>query len=240
MFQEALDAVAPGLDDGAVTLVISNKALRSRLRGYSEAGRRAVGTVGDLLENPTQTVQEHPSLYVAATTVAKRLHPLVPFVPKLYRGSRRKPVVLGLTYLDALKAIGYAMKPDAGFASIAGETVIYSPILRFGRAKENSPNTIRIRFNTSFHDVEVEPNLASVCAELTVSRKIVPIRLRGHWVEGTDGLLELRDAVAFSIDCTFELWSGDDLVQDVRDHTDLFDAESFKAMRQSLEDIRGD
>jgi hypothetical protein len=240
MFHDALLDIAPGLRDDDVTLVISNLELRSELRGHTADGRKAVSHVGDLLENPSKTLEQNPTLYLVASTIAKRLMPLVEFAPKIYRGRRREAVaVLGVTYTKTLQAMGQALRPNTVAGGIVGETVTYSPILRYGRQRENSPATIRIRLGAGFQEIPVEPQLARVCADLTVSGKPVPVRVRGRWVEGKYGFLELQDPVAVSIDCTFEPWSGADLLQEMRTHVDAFGTDDVQELLARLNQIRG-
>lgn len=241
MFHDALRDIAPGLRDCDVTFVVSNLELKSELRGHTPEGRTAVSHVGDLLENPSKKLEENPALYMAAATIAKRLMPLVDFEPKIYRGSgRNAAAVLGATYTKTLQAMSQALRPDAPSGGIEGETVTYTPILRYGRLREDSVPTIRIRLGAGFLDVAVEPQLARVCAELTVSGKHVPVRVRGWWVEGKHGFLELNDPVAVSVDRTFESWSGADVVQEVRTHTEAFGADHLDGILERLDQIRGD
>jgi hypothetical protein len=241
MFRDALDAVAPDLHDGDVTLVIRNRDLRSELRGHGPAGRSAVGHVGDLLENPSQKVQAQPNLYVAATTIAKRLEPLTAFLPRIYRGrSSKVAAVLGENYVKSLRAIGEAIRPNDKGMGFVGDTVVYSPVLRFGRSNEHGSLSILIRMGGSLVTVKIEQSHARVCADLTVSGKQVPMRVSGKWEESKRGILELKDLTLVSIDRTFEAWTGADLFRSACEHADAFKPDDFDRMLDRLRDIRGD
>lgn len=241
MFQDALASVAPHLAEGAVTLVIRNRDLRSELRGYGPAGCEAVADVGDLLENPTRKVQKKPGLYFAATSIAKRLDALTAYEPRVFRGASRIPVAtLGVNYVKSLRAIGEALQPPEGQESIRGETVVFSQVLRFGRKRENGPLTIRIRFGGSHVEVAVADSQAEICAELTVSGKQVPLRVAGKWAEGPRGYLELSGLSLVSVDRTFEAWTGEELAEHARRQAASLSEDDFSRMLQRLRDIRGD
>jgi hypothetical protein len=242
MFHDALHEIAPQLDDDDVTLVVLNRDLRSQLRGHTPEGRTAVGHVGDLLVNPLKKLQDNPGLHIVASTIARRLQPLAKFGPRVYRSEHgtEPDAVLGPTYTKSLQAAAVALRRVGIGPGIEGETVTYTPILRFGRQREDGPSFIRIRLGATFQEVEIEPQLANVCASLTLSQKLVPVRVRGRWVEGEDGLLDLKDPRAVSLDATFEAWSGADVLESVRENADAFGPDDLDEMVERINDLRGD
>src|SRR5690606_34677578 len=76
MFAEALDSIAPGLSEHAVTLVVENFFTRTIVRGWGDEGGQAVTALEHLVEDPESTLEIHPEYSRAAEVIARKLAPL--------------------------------------------------------------------------------------------------------------------------------------------------------------------
>ena len=127
-----------------------------------------------------------------------------------------------------------AATPRSG-GELSGETVVYSPVLRVGRLHENGAVKARVRVEGRPIDINVINDLVEHVWGAAKTGEIMPLRLRGKWVEADDGELHLERAELIGIDATFVRWTGYQLLEDIKQYSSLFSSDDFERMLAELE-----
>jgi hypothetical protein len=236
LFRDVLAAIDPALADEDVTLVVNNRELVAIARGRSDCGRHVVGTMEQLVRNPMHAVQETPDLGRAARQLASHAKAFVPLKARFLDRNGAEVSRVDYTFVTTMHAVAKdAVREEEG-GDLRGETVVFSRIYRFGRTDEGREPTARIHVDSRAVEVRVYPGLEDAFWAAAQSGEILPIRLQGKSAE-VETELKLKDPVAVSIDTTFTLWTGRELLEEAQLHADLFSRDDFDRM---LSDLRGD
>lgn len=233
MFGETLRQVDPDLCQGDVTMRVENYTAAAELRGWRRGGERAVRLTAALVENPTEAVQKHEHLVGAARSLAMHTARLIPYEPKFWRNHKELRAVDDVL-VRTMRAAGTSVGPRSE-GNLSGETIVYSPILRVGRALESGPVQARVRLDGRPIDVDVAAHLIAQAWEVAKTGDVVPLRLRGEWLDSEDGGLHLQRSQIVGLDSTFARWSGHELLEDVKRQSALFSSEDFERMLNELE-----
>jgi hypothetical protein len=233
MFEETLRHIDPALHEGDVTMRVENSDIAAEIRGWREGGQRAVRLTAELVENPTAAVQKHDHLAAAARTLATHTAPLTPHRPTFWRGDKALRLVDDV-FVRTMRAAGQTAMPRAE-ERLMGETVVYTAILRVGRTSEGGRLQARIRLEGRPVDVHVGEELVGHVWEVAKAGHVVPLRLRGQWVDSDTGDLCLAHAEIVGLDATFTSWTGRELLDEVKAHAGLFSADDFDRMLTDLQ-----
>lgn len=216
-------------DLAALTVEAHDYAASAEVRGWSGGGERAVRLTADLIDNATDAVQKDERLVAAARTLARHAEALVPYHPKFWRGAEELRAVDDV-FVRTMRAAGQPKVRPSSSGNLGGETVTYSPILRVGRVSEGGRVQARIRLEGRPLEVDIVPNLVEHIWDAAKTGDVLPLRVRGEWIESKTGELRLVEAEIIGVDATFDPWSGRKLLDDARQHAALFTAEDFDRM----------
>lgn len=232
LFHDTLSQIEPDLREGDVTMVVGNHVASAELRGWQGGGERAVRLAADLVDNATDAVQKDERLAAAARTLARHADVLTPYHAKFWRGDKELRAIDDV-FVRTMRAAGQSTVPSSS-GNLSGETVTYSPILRVGRISEGGRVQARICLEGRPLEVDIVPNLVEHIWDAAKTGDVVPLRVRGEWIEGKTGELRLDKAEIIGVDTTFDPWSGRELLDDVKQHAALFAAEDFDRMLSDL------
>lgn len=233
LFHDTLSQIEPDLREGDVTMVVGNPTASAEVRGWQGGGERAVRLTADLVDNATDAVQKDERLAAAARTLARHADGLTPYHPKFWRGAEELRVVDDV-FVRTMRAAGQP-KTSSSSGNLSGETVTYSPILRVGRVSEGGRVQARIRLDGRPLEVDIVPSLVEHIWDAAKTGEVLPLRVRGEWIEAKSGELRLDKAEIIGVDTTFEPWSGRELLDDVKQHAAVFTAEDFDRMLSDLQ-----
>lgn len=190
MFNATLRQVDPELRVGDVTMRVDNYQASAEIRGWHDGGERAVRLTAELVDNAIEAVQKHAELAPAARTMAVYAAKLTVHRPKFWRNDVELRAVDDV-FIRTMRAAGQTTSPrDDGDSS--GDTTVYASILRVGRSHESGPLQARIRLHGVATEVDVADDLAAHVWEVARTGDVVSLRLRGKWVETSDGELRLN------------------------------------------------
>lgn len=229
LFHDTLSQIEPDLREGDVTMVVGNYAASAEVRGWRGGGERAVRLTADLIDNATDAVQKDERLVAAARTLARHAEALAPYHPKFWRGAEELRAVDDV-FVRTMRAAGQPKVRASSSGNLGGETVTYSPILRVGRVSEGGRVQARIRLEGRPLEVDIVPNLVEHIWDAAKTGDVLPLRVRGEWIESKTGELRLDKAEIIGVDASFDPWSGRELLDDARQHAALFTAEDFDRM----------
>jgi hypothetical protein len=232
MFEDTLSQIEPERREGDVTMRVENYHAIGEVRGWHEGGERTVRLAAELVENPTEAVQQHEHLAAAARTLAAHASALTVYHPVFWRGRRRLRPVDDI-FVRTMRAAGQSTTSRRE-GRLSGETVVYTPILRVGRAVEGGRLQARVRIEGRPAEVAVNEDLVAHVWEVAKSGQTVPVRLRGQWVESDSGDLHLDHPEIVGLDMTFDAWTGRDLLADAKQHAALFSGDDFERMLTDL------
>lgn len=236
LFRDVLAAIDPALGSEDVTLVVSNLELVATARGRSPAGRRVVGSMEGLVRNPMHAVQGARELGRAAERLASCAKPFLPLKAKFLDRHGAEISSVDYTFVRTLSAVAKDTLREKEGGDLRGETVVFSRVYRFGRVDDGRELMARLHVDGRASDVRVDAGLEDSFWDAARSGEMLPIRLQGRWAE-VEGELKLQEPVAISIDTTFRLWTGRELLEEAQRHADLFSEDDFERM---LSDLRGD
>lgn len=233
MFEETSRQIDPDLVEGAVTMVVENFQLAVELRGWQDTGARVVRLTGDLVDNPIAAIQEHQNLTGAARVLAKYAAAIAVHRPVFWRDDVELRTV-DEVFVRTMKAAG---QPAASEVSehLEGETLVYSVVWRVGRSAEMGRLQARVQLDGTPRDVDVRDDLAELVWDVAKRGEIVPLRIRGRWVEAGEAGLRLHQPEIVGLDAHFAYAPGGELMAEMRSHPDLFSADDFERMLADLQ-----
>lgn len=251
MIADAVKAIDPGLAE-SITMVVSNFELKAEVRGLGSAGAKVVKKIGGVLEHPERSLARDAKLPVVADVLARGLEGMGDITASLFWGSSKAPFKR-----DSGRAIASGMKdaskrakkaaaqppPEVPPAYPKGErllrTSLYTPVMRFGRASEAAKfRQVRIVVFGVAMEVEVPPELQTVCANLSATDDHYRVLITGKWVhrEGRD---ELDDIKLVGIDPNDKAMTSSDFIERVRAKMDVF-TDGLDELRENIAELRSE
>lgn len=237
MFEEALRFVDPELREEGITIVVTNFNTGVEVRGWQAPAQQAIRQTINLVASPIETIQEHANLGLAAVAIAKQLEALCPFEASFW-AARKKIKQADATFVKALRAAGesvllpkHAMLESAEEkAHFLGETVVFSQILRVGRRLEHTGLQARILLDGQLTDVPVAEQLEDIVWDVAKTGQVTPLRLQGRWVRGDAHSMRLDKPMIISVDATFSLATGLEILEEIEEDPHIFDGFDFKGI----------
>ena len=237
MFANTIREIRPDLAEGDVTLVVKNFTSETELRGWQGEGVEAVKLFGDLVEDPTQAIQEDADLAPAARTLATHASKLVPYGPKFKRG-RKKARAVDDIFVRTMRAAGtdaLRAKIAASPGHLTGETIVYSPVIRVGQVSEGARLTARIKIEGKFDEVTVDDEHFETLFDVAKRRTVCQFRIRGRWEENHLGDLHLTAPHLVEINLDYSPWTGREILKASHELKDVFTAQDFERMLTDLQ-----
>jgi hypothetical protein len=212
MIARALEASDPDLQDGSVTMVVSNLDMRIAVRAQRPAGRRVLRSLSGLISAPLLTVQRNPLMKRAADAIAKESRSLAEMGLEVFAPGRASPIgKIDHDFVNAMEAAArHETPPDS---IVRGTSEAYGRVLRIGRRDEGQGLVIRIRVNGEARDISVAGNVSTNVLKLLFDaardERLVRVEIEVSWMKDVDGnwVVDKRGALVTGAQ-EFEVASG--------------------------------
>ena len=237
MFEATLRELAPALADDAITLVVDNRSMATELRGWEGDGAKAVHSVVGLIKDPVRVLQANPDLAPTAFELAKGCQRLISYGARFRDSENAEIACVDKVFVRAMRAAARG----ASVVSVAGDTIVYSPILRLGRQKPSSPLRARIKLHGKFQTATVVEEIEPEAWDVARSGKIASLRVRGVWRSSGKQLAELTEPRVVGIEISYRGATGAELLAEVSKKADAFASIDFDVwideFRRSQDDL---
>jgi hypothetical protein len=238
MFEETLAQIAPELEPGSITLIVSNYAAAMELRSWNSPAADALAMAEHLIANATEAVQGLPRLRSAARTLARHAEELTEYRPTFWKRDE-KIGDLDEALVSTLHAVGRTIVYEIaeGRMVLHGETVVFSPIFRVGRTGTRKHVKARMLLDGRPCEVLVAASAEDDAWSAARRGGVAEVRLRGRWGPFRDGHVRLVRPEILAISTDFSFSTGRELMDMAARHAELFTTDDYTRM---LADIQGD
>jgi hypothetical protein len=219
LLADAALAAVDRLDDGELTLVVSNYQGRAELRAWTPRASDVLDAIARVLRDPDEALEQDPASAIIAEAIAQRARDFGDERPAFTEGNKRKPFVeVSPPLVENLERA--VVKARQGIGAFRGTTSVYSNVLRVGRLSEGGALRGRVTVRGKNHDLRIADGADShKFFEAAEARRVARIRLDAQWLRRDDGSFRLdpSGSTLLGIDTSWVEMSGAAFVAKARE-----------------------